>query len=503
MIGLSGGMLTLSFPPIGLYGLVWFSLVPFFLLLHGETSYRRGFFFGFAVGFIHVSTTMYWISVSVYRYGGIPLLGSAALTLSLIFYLSLYWGLMGLTFVSLRSVRVLWLFPFAAVVIEYVRGYPLIHLPWGGIEMALPPNLSISQIADLTGIYGLGFLIYLVNFTVYRLWYDIWEKRISSMLGESIFVILILSAAWMYGVMRIPEIRKEVSQWRKFKVCLVQPDIDQSVKWKASWEAKGLNRYIEMSRSAAEGFRPELVVWPEAAVTFYINERPELFHRVLKMVLSYHFMMIFGATSYEMEKDKTVFHNSAYLVSKAGDITDRYDKVRLVPFGEYVPLRRWFPFVRNIVGTEEDFTPGKVLRPLKSEKGLIGTTICFEGIFPRISRELVRKGAALLVNLTNDAWFGRTSGPYQHLRLSAYRAVEDRIYLVRSTGTGISAIVDPMGEILARIPLGVEGFIRAVVRMRRGSQTFYAMYGDVFVVFCTVFVIVFIGIASVRRKRKG
>jgi len=504
MIVLSGGLLTLSFPPIGLYGLVWVSLVPFFQLLHGETSYRKGFIIGFLMGFVHVSTTMYWISVSVYKYGGIPMWGTAIITFSFIFYLCLYWGLTGFIFVFLKEIRILWLFPFLAAVIEYIRGYPLLHFPWGGVEMALPPHLAISQIVDITGIYGLGFLIYVVNLIVYRLWCHFREKRISSAVREAVLSVLLISIAWIYGAVKIHEVQREASHWKKVKVCLVQPDIDQSVKWKKSWEVKGLDLYVKMSKMGAGEFRTNMVVWPEAAVTFYINEEPGLFRRVLQMVRRDHFMLIFGATSYEKKNDKTIYHNSAYLISKEGEIEDRYDKVRLVPFGEYVPFRRWLPFAKNIVGTEEDFTPGKRLKPLKSEFGPIGTTICFEGIFPEISRKLVRMGSVFLVNMTNDAWFGRTSGPYQHLRLSAYRAVENRVYLVRSTGTGISAIVDPVGKILARIPLGVRGFARGIVRLREGRNTFYTRHGDIFVIFCAVFALVVLtGAIFIHRKGEG
>ena len=503
MIVLSGGLLTLSFPPIGLYGLVWISLVPFFILLHRETSYRKGFLAGFFMGLMNVLSTMYWISVSVYCYGGIPLWGAAALTLLFVLYLSLYWGLTGFIFVFMERRKCLYLFPFAAVLVEYIRGLPLTRFPWGGVEMAIPPHLAIAQIVDVTGIYGLGFLIILVNFVIYRVWFDIRERRIASAVKQGGLAIIVFSFVWAYGFFRIPEILRGIPSWTKMKVCLVQPDIDQLVKWRKSWKVKGLKRYIIMSETAAKGYYPDLIVWPEAAVTFYINEEPDLFQRVQQLVRDCHFMLIFGAPSNERVSDKTSFHNSAYLLSKKGGIVDRYDKVRLVPFGEYVPMRRWIPFAKNIVGTEEDFTPGRALKPLKSGKGPIGVTICFEGIFPEISRTLVRRGALLLINLTNDAWFGRTSGPYQHLRLSAYRSVEERIYLIRSTGTGVSAIIDPTGRILARIPLQTEGFIRATVRLRRGPLTFYARYGDIFVSFCAIFtLIVLAGVIFVKRGEK-
>ncbi len=507
MIVVSGGLLTLSFPPFLYYFFVWVALVPLFFALERETGFKNGFVIGFLFGVVHVATTMYWIYVSVHRYGGLPVWGSGALTLSLIFYLSIYWGLAGLSFSFLKNVKRLWLFPFVMVLIEYVKGIPLIRFPWGGVEMALPPTLPISQIVDVFGVYGLGFMITLVNFLIFQAIRDLQEKRTLLVFREVFLLVLIFVGCQAYGTLRIKQVAREMQGWKKLRVCVVQPDINQSDKWKPAWRAKGLERYLKMSRRAAMGFHPNLVVWPEASVTFYLNEEPKLTDKIRELTKEGKFSLIFGATSYMLGVGKTVYHNSAFLMSPEGKIVDRYDKTRLVPFGEYVPLRNLFPFIKNIVGAEEDFSPGKTLRPLASRVGLVGATICFEGIFPEISRELVRKGAVLLVNLTNDGWFGRSAGPYQHLRLSAYRAVEERTYLVRSTGTGISAIVSPLGRVLVRIPLQAEGFMRAVVRLRSGALTIYARYGDIFVVFCLVLSLIlggwaFAGNLKQRGKRE-
>ena len=503
LIALSGGLLTLSFPPIGLYGLIWFALVPFFLFLHRTASAREGFLAGFLLGLVHVSTTMYWISISVYRYGGLPLWGAAALTLLFILYLSLYWGLIGLAFIGAKRIGSPVLFPFAAALVEYIRGLPLIRFPWGGVEMALPPHLAVSQVVDITGIYGLGFLIYLTNYALYRIAVSPKGKRALPALFQGALVLCLLASAWEYGHVRIHHISKEIASWKGIEVSLIQPDIDQSVKWKKSWQVRGLDRYLHLTGEAHRAFHPALVIWPEAALTFYINLRPGLFKHVTDLVRDNHFTLIFGATSYTLKGEKPIFHNSAYLVSPQGKILGRYDKIRLVPFGEYVPFRRWIPFAKNIVGTEEDFTPGKILQPLPSDIGPIGVTICFEGIFPDLSRTLVRKGARLLVNLTNDAWFGRSSGPYQHLRLSAYRAVENRCYLVRSTGTGISAIVDPTGRILGRLPLQIEGILHGIVRLKSGGKTVYTRFGNLFLLCCAVLILA-VAVGSWRlRQRQG
>ncbi len=369
--------------------------------------------------------------------------------------------------------------------------------------MALPPHLALSQVVDLVGIYGLGFVIYLVNFLIYQAILDLRENRALWIIRDLFLVILALLSCQFYGAHRIEAVRRQVAKWKKLRVCVIQPDINQSNKWRPSWKVKGLNRYLDMSKRAAMGFRPNLVVWPEASVTFYLHEEPDLTGQILNLARAGRFNLVFGALSYQLGEGKTVYHNSAYLVSPEGKVAGRYDKVRLVPFGEYVPLRRLLPFVKNIVGSEEDFTPGKALTPLDSSVGPLGATICFEGIFPEISRELIQKGAVLFLNLTNDGWFGRSSGPYQHLRLAAYRAVEDRCYLIRSTGTGISAIVTPLGRMPVRIPLDSEGFLRAVVRLRAGGMTVYARYGDFFVVFCALVTLLTGGRWALKKVKKG
>jgi apolipoprotein N-acyltransferase len=504
LIVLSGILLTVSFPPFNLYGFIWVALVPYFFAMEGEYSLKKGFVSGFFLGFVHIATTMYWVSVSIYTYGSIPAAGTAALTIGLILILSLYWGLFGFFLAILNTLEAIWMIPFFVVFIEFLKGILFTGFPWNLMGAALPPHLVISQIADIIGVYGLSFIICFVNLFIFRFTGRYLKKEAPGILREGIIVFLVLVSAYGYGLVRIAEIQQRVKAWKKIRVCVIQPDIDQALKWTQPWVKKGLKRYLQMSDKASKGFHPDLMVWPESAVTFYLNEEPGLTKEIRRSAAQNRFDLILGATAYEKRGKKTIFHNCAFIFSKAGELIDKYDKIHLVPFGEYIPLRKWLPFAKNIVGTEEDFTPGRRFEPLRSSSGPVGTTICFEGIFPSLARKLVRKGAILLVNLTNDAWFGRSSGPYQHLRMSAYRTVENRIYLVRATGTGISAIIDPLGHVLAEIPLQTEGFIRGIVRKREGPETFYTRNGDVFLVFCVVFsVVALIGMGLKKKIKRG
>lgn len=503
LLVLSGILLTVSFPPFNLYGFVWIALVPFFVAMAGERSPRKGFLYGFFLGFIHVSTTMYWVSVSIYTYGSIPAFGTAVLTLGLILILSLYWGLFGLILAILNGYETVWLIPFFTVFIEFLKGVLFTGFPWNLLGTALPPYLAISQIADITGVYGLSFLICFVNFFVFRFLVRYFKGEIALILREGVIVFLVLALVYGYGLIRVAGIQQRIKRWKKLRVCVVQPDINQALKWTQPWVKKGLDKYLRMSETALKGFQPDLIVWPESSVTFYFNEEPGLTEKIQALTRQNHFDLVLGATAYKKGEEKTIYHNCAFVISKAGKLLDEYDKVHLVPFGEYIPLRGWLPFAKNIVGTEEDFTPGRQLNPLKTSCGLVGATICFEGIFPALSRELVRRGAILLVNLTNDAWFGKSSGPYQHLRMSTYRAVENRVYFVRATGTGVSAVINPLGHIVATIPLQTAGTIRGVVRKREGPETFYTRHGDIFLFFCvifSVFILIGMGIKKLFGK---
>jgi apolipoprotein N-acyltransferase len=194
--------------------------------------------------------------------------------------------------------------------------------------------------------------------------------------------------------------------------------------------------------------------------------------------------------------------NSAYLLRPDGVVAGRYDKVHLVPYGEYVPLRQLFPFIGKLVAGIGDFRPGKGFDPLVSDGRRLGVLICYEGIFPEAARDYKRNRADLLVNITNDAWFGRTSAPYQHLSMTVFRAVENRLYLVRAANTGVSAVIDPTGVILSRTGLFERTVLKGEVKFI-DEKTFYAAYGDLFVYLCGLLLILTDFIQMRRRNHAG
>jgi apolipoprotein N-acyltransferase len=244
-------------------------------------------------------------------------------------------------------------------------------------------------------------------------------------------------------------------------------------------------------------------VWPETAAPFFFQDTNKMQSEILDVARISENWLLFGSPSYQRDCDGDAaclsFLNSAFLLSPQGKILGRYDKVHLVPYGEYVPLRKMFPFINKLVIGVGDFRSGEGYNPLTMNDHKLGVLICYEGIFPEASRAYKKKGADLLVNITNDAWFGSTSAPYQHLSMTVFRAVENRLYIVRSANTGISAIIDPTGRIVAQTELFERTALRDAIKFIN-NKTFYSVYGDVFVLICMTTLVCCIIISFLRRR---
>ncbi|MBW2000510.1 MAG: apolipoprotein N-acyltransferase, partial [Deltaproteobacteria bacterium] len=292
----------------------------------------------------------------------------------------------------------------------------------------------------------------------------------------------------LYGHYRLSQEPPFRQRSPSLKVAVVQGNIDQSVKWDHNYQKKTMDIYTRLSLSAAS-FRPDLVVWPETSLPFFFQENNDLSKVVFEISKILDSDIIFGSPAYEREGNEVRYYNRVYYLPRGGNISF-YDKVHLVPFGEYVPMKRFLPFVNRLVPAAGDFTPGRRIEPLKADLVSPGILICFEAIFPEIAREHVANGADILVNLTNDAWFGRTSAPFQHLSMAVFRAVENDRPLVRAANTGISAFIDPRGRIYAQSQLFQEAVLLAEVKRSNHGRTFYNRYGDVFVLLTLVLILI-------------
>lgn len=497
----SGLLLSGAFPKAGISWLVWFALVPLLVSLN-NLSLKNSFRLGFLAGFVHNLTLIYWLSYTMKTYGRLPWYLCISLLIIFSAYLSLFVGAfsMALTRLSKRPLTCLIMIPVLWVSSEYVRSFLFSGFPWELIGYSLYNNLNIIQIADIFGVYGISFLIAVTNGFIFLAFLYItktkWqETKITKSLaaGSLILFSLIFCLVWYYGQWRINSIDRISSVSSSVNVTIVQGNIEQSKKWNPAFQLETIKKYIDLSLSAAS-HRPDLIVWPETAAPFYFLRNPGLTKIVKKGIYNTGVDFLIGSPSYINKNNHGEYYNSAYLISPDGKVYGKYDKVHLVPFGEYVPFKKWFPFLGKIVEEVGDFWPGKKGNTIKWGNYNIGVQICFEIIFPGLSRAMINNGAALLINITNDAWYGKTSAPYQHFSMVVFRAIENRRSLVRSANTGISGFVDPVGRIMASTPLFKEKILTRNIPALH-IKTLYTRFGDLFAIACltaTLAVIFFI-----------
>ena len=500
---LSGIMLTASFPPGKLDWMAWFALVPLFKGLENEAP-SRAFRLGFMAGTVHYLTLIYWIVVAVGHYGNLNAFFSAATLFLLCLYLAVYIGLFSCLNIHLERSRFFLVFvPCFWVGLEYVRAHLLTGFPWCLLGYTQFKNLHIIQIADLCGVYGLSFLIVLVNGVIYRFFSRLYKRSVGALKWEVLITALILGGIFAYGhyclINELPG--KDASS--SINSVIIQGNINQSVKWDPDYQANTMLTYQRLTREAYN-FKPVLIVWPETSVPFFFQDNMEHSPTVYSLAKESGAILIFGSPAYKRVGGSTRYYNRAYLIASNNQQSQFYDKVHLLPFGEYVPLKRLLFFINRLVPAAGDFEAGDEIVPLHQDKLSAGILICYEAIFPGLARAHARKGANILINITNDAWFGMTSAPYQHLCMAAFRAVENRMPMIRAANTGLSAFIGSHGEIIARSNLFTKEVINASVNIARPPLTFYARFGDLFAF--TALIVSLIGIAPcliIKWKREG
>ncbi|MCK4817088.1 apolipoprotein N-acyltransferase, partial [bacterium] len=342
-------------------------------------------------------------------------------------------------------------------------------------------------------VYGLSFFIILLNVLLYHIFFKHHNKSNVFLKWEILAVALIAGGTLAYGHYRLSEDQLEKKSRQHIKFVVIQANIDQSIKWDPAYQSKTIFTYQRLTRAAFD-FKPEVIVWPETAVPFFFQNNVELSPKVFSLAKKSGAILIFGSPDYERIGGMTKYYDRTYLITPKGHPVQYYDKVHLVPFGEYVPLKRLLFFVNRLVPAAGDFEEGNKITPLKHRNLSFGTLICYEAIFPELARAHVRRGANMLVNLTNDAWFGMTSAPYQHLSMAVFRTVENRRPMIRSANTGFSAYIAPQGEIVALSTLFSQDCLKVSIGLPKSPLTFYARFGDLFAI--SLLIISFIKVLS-------
>jgi apolipoprotein N-acyltransferase len=502
LAAVSGLLLAASFPTIQFHLLAWFALIPLFVALKGS-SVRDGLWTGGITGLVYFAGTVHWVTNSVHFYGGIPLVPASLITLLLCAYLAIYPAVFGAALSHIRNTHPSLTFlaaPALWTALELARTYVFSGFPWSLLGYTQYTTLPVIQIADITGVYGISFLIVLVNAALAELVLD--RKRFLPLLAAGAVLVLVLS----YGVMQIGKPEAAGS----FKVAVIQGNIEQDQKWDPAYQMQVTGVYERLTLKAAQ-LHPDLVLWPETATPFYFNSPgrtdQEQTVELERFVKKNHVPILFGSPTYEILPGRVVhLRNSAFLLSPEGTALAEYHKFHLVPFGEYVPLKSVLFFVDKMVQAIGDFQPGKeytvMAVPVHGQQDVkVSTVICYEIIFPDLVRRFVDRGATVITTITNDAWFGRTAAPYQHFSMAVFRAVENRVPVARAANTGISGFIDAKGTILQTSGIFVEADL--IQALAPGStKTFYTRYGDIFSYLCVIFTMILLAKQPKKLRTK-
>lgn len=482
---LSGLILWLSFPPVEASLVAWIALVPLFVALQSMKPLQS---FGLAGlgGVIFFSGIFSWIwTVPAFNFLDYILLA---------LYFSLSFGLFGLALTWLRRSRSMSLALIAPplwVALEYARAHAsFLSAPWMLLGHSQYRHPAIIQICAFTGVYGVSFLIVLVNATiadtVLAVMAATFRKPARYPFADFKWTPVwgcaaLLAAVCLYGTWSIPS----DMAGKPLRIALIQGNVDQHWKWDKSLRQFTLDRYASLTRQAAAA-KPDLIVWPETAVPGDVRDR-ELQPQVADMARDANAYLLVGSATHAKFSEKQLpgrYFNNMVLFNPAGRIEGEYRKMRLVPFAEYAPFRELIQWPRMITVPKVDLIPGERPTVFTIRGVAVAPTICWENIFADHVREFVRQGANLLVNSTNEAWFGETSAPYQFLAMSVFRAVENRVPIARATNTGVSATIDPFGRIVRRLQVnGRELFVEGVLideMIVSDAGTFYTRFGDVF-----------------------
>jgi apolipoprotein N-acyltransferase len=495
---LSGLLLTIGYPKWDQGWTAWIALIPLLVALRNSTP-ARSFLLGWSTGMVFFTFTLSWVTESMHRYGHLPLWASTFFLLLLAAVLALYIGLFGwLTrWLSLRTgfPMILWS-PTVWVTVEMVRAHLFTGFPWALLGYTQYREIPIIQISDLTGVYGVSFLIVLANAAAADFIRSRGREWKGGVVAASIITLVVLYGQWRLSTFDSPV--------GTLKIGLVQGNVDQGRKWDPEYREEIFGRHTRLTRDAAAA-GAELVVWPEAATPFLFERDLHFRLRLEALARESGVSLLFGSPSIQLSPDnpkRPFLLNSAYLLSKRAELVGRYDKLHLVPFGEYVPLGRLLFFVEKMVDGIGDFIPGHDYTVLDWPQAGFGVVICYEVIFPDLVRRFVGGGAQFMATITNDAWFGRTAAAYQHFSMVTLRAVENRVAFVRAANTGISGVIEPSGRIRSATDLFIETvLVEAIpVGSPAAEKTFYTRWGDLFSYGCVILIVFGCGIAI---KRKG
>jgi apolipoprotein N-acyltransferase len=472
----------LAFAPVGLAPAIFVAPIPLLWALERERDRgaRRSFLLGWLAAFAHFVIVLHWILFLPGEEVTIPGIMIPAL-LFMSAYLGVFFGVGSALAGSIARRLALPIAPVWAVCVTLAdagRAQGELAFPWGSPAYALASWTPWLQFTSVTGFWGLAFWVALTGALLHQgLRASSPRRRISSASAA----LVVFLAPWGHGQAVLSHAPAAAGAERGeagpvLDVALIQPNTSREIKWNPDFREIVVADLLERTRKAGAG-RPDLIVWPETAAPIVLLQEPVYLGAVQRTVAEVRVPLLAGTLDHSYEEGAYHAHNSAALFDSTGRLVDRYDKRRLVPFSERMPFQRTLPWLTGLNFGQSDFTPGgrNVLFPVGPAR--IGCLICFESIFPELARLYAAEGADVLVNITNDFWFGDTAAPVQHAEMAIFRAVETRRPLLRCANTGISFVVDAYGRVRQRTGTFVEAQIDARV-VPRAAKGFYVRHGE-------------------------
>ena len=472
----AGALTAIAFPKTELMFFAWIGLLPLLFVLI-RLSPGRAFVAGWSGGAVFYAILLYWIPAVPAHYGNLPAVVSLLIYLLLVLLLALTWAVFSLVFALLRKrlpALAYYAAPFVWVGLEYIVTHVLTGFPWGLLGLSQSKNLAFIQISAVTGVYGVSFVLVLFQSLFVGSIQTL--KRVPFAAGT-----ILLALVHLGGFISLRQVEEKPNS---FRAAVIQGNVSSDVYWTEVTTGEVLrlfNEHLDLTRRAREA-GAGLVIWPEFTVPMCFSCGDPLYRslteRLSEFVRETGTTLLVGTNEQSGPPEALRYYNSA--VCLAPDLSKtQYAKMHLVPFGEYTPYKAVFGFIDKVTHAIGEVTPGSGY-VLHSYRGAaFGSPICYEVIFPDLVRRFTKAGAAFLVTITNDGWYGKSSAPYQHFAHAVFRAVENRRFLLRAATTGISGIIDPYGRVLDQSEIGVQTLLTGTVTPER-RLTFYARHGDVF-----------------------
>lgn len=477
---------SIGSPGYGVPGVPFLALIPFIHLATGASSARFAFIRGFLAGTAASIPLYYWIAWTVAVPGNLGWIlgGTAAFLVSSL--VALYLGISAWAAHRL-SVRFgsngLYAFPAVWTAVELLRSILFTGFPWLLLGTFVVDSRVLRQAADLAGLFGIAFILILVNVGFWRFVTEWSAGRRRGAVVHLSAALLVVGAWCGYGFFRVSQ--GTVPAGPAVKVGIAQGGIDQNMKWDPKYQQETMRIYADLTDSIKRDYEVSAIVWPETAAPFFYGWEEGLTGVVDNIAKAAGVPLVFGAPWYD-PADGGRFYNSVFLLNVRGTIAGRYDKRRLVPFGEYIPMKPILSFIKKLTPGGEDFSAGTSVKPFLINGSKAAVSVCYEAVFPTVIRESVDAGGEWFVNVTNDSWFGDTVAPEQHLAMARMRCVEFGRPMVRAANAGISAIIDEKGDVVASLGFGRAGILVGAVVPSR-ERTAYADSGETFPILCAIF----------------